>query len=284
MAQRMPARTRVRGELTRVHPRLSINSLSTARWTLSQDLDLYARLGIGRAGLYVDKLEAAGSGTAVEQVLAAGISVSHVFTRGPTPSDPSRWPDERARLIDAVEVGAGVGAPLLSLTTGPAGGLPWDRAVEGLAEALAPVQAAAEGRGMQVAIEQTLPVRVEIGFVHSLRDSVEVAHRTGLRVVMEANYCSGERDLASTIRAAAPVLGMVQLSDLVPPSTTIPDRAVPGDGVLPLASIIEMTLAAGYAGAFELETMGARIEEEGYESACRRGLAVLDELLTAAGA
>ena len=77
---------------------------------------------------------------------------------------------------------------------------------------------------------------------------------------------------------------MVQLSDLVPPSTTIPDRAVPGDGVVPLTEIIGLMLAAGYEGVFELEMMGARIEEEGYERACCRGLGVLDRLLTAAGA
>jgi len=146
------------------------------------------------------------------------------------------------------------------------------------------VSEAAAGLGMRVAIEQTLPVRVEIGFVHNFRDSIEVARRTGLRVVMEANYCFAERDLAGTIQTGVPLVGMVQLSDLVPPSTTIPDRAVPGDGVVPLAEIIDLTLGAGYGGVFELEAMGARIEEEGYEGACRRGLNALDQLLTAAGA
>jgi len=267
-----------------MHPRLSINSLSTARWTLEQDLDLYARLGITHAGLYIDKLEAAGRGSGVEQVVAAGVTVSHVFTRGPTPGDRSRWAEERARLVDALDLGAAVGAPLLSLTTGAPGALAWEEAAAAFAEALAPVTEAAAARGMQVAIEQTLPVRVEIGFVHNLRDSIEVARRGGLRVVMEANYCFGERDLAETIESGASLLAMVQLSDLVPPSTTIPDRAVPGDGVVPLARIVELTLAGGYAGPYELETMGARIEEEGYEGACRRGLAVLDQMLTEAGA
>src|SRR5579862_9196119 len=266
-----------------MHPRLSINSLSTAGWTIEQDLDLYDRLGIDQAGLYIEKLEAERR-SAVDRVRAAGLKVSHVFTRGLTPSDRSRWPEEQARLIHAVEMGAALGAPMLSLTTGPAGPLSWDQAVLALGEGLAPVSEAAAGLGMHVAIEQTLPVRVEIGFVHNFRDSIEAAGRTGLRVVMEANYCFGERDLAATIETGASLVGMVQLSDLVPPSTTIPDRAVPGDGVVPLAEIIDLTLAAGYRGVYELEAMGARIEQEGYERACQRGLAVLDQLLTAAGA
>jgi len=45
-----------------------------------------------------------------------------------------------------------------------------------------------------------------------------------------------------------------------------------------------MLVEAGYTGPFELEMLGPRIEEEGYEAACRRGVAALSEILTAAGA
>jgi len=41
---------------------------------------------------------------------------------------------------------------------------------------------------------------------------------------------------------------------------------------------------SGYAGVFELEMLGPRIEAEGYASACRRGVAHLDAVLAAAGA
>jgi sugar phosphate isomerase/epimerase len=69
------------------------------------------------------------------------------------------------------------------------------------------------------------------------------------------------------------------VSDLVPPSTTIPDRAVPGDGVIPLGDVLGVVLGAGYVGPVELEVLGPRIEAEGYEPALRRAVIVLDELL-----
>jgi sugar phosphate isomerase/epimerase len=72
---------------------------------------------------------------------------------------------------------------------------------------------------------------------------------------------------------------LVQLSDYVYGDRSLPCRAVPGDGDIPLASIIGATLEAGYAGAFELEMVGPRIEEEGYGSAITRGVAYLDALL-----
>jgi sugar phosphate isomerase/epimerase len=87
--------------------------------------------------------------------------------------------------------------------------------------------------------------------------------------------------LTASLSEAGPLLGLVQLSDLVPPSTVLPDRAVPGDGVIPLGRIISQVLAAGYDGPLELELLGPRIEAEGYEAACRRAVARLSQMLAA---
>jgi sugar phosphate isomerase/epimerase len=54
---------------------------------------------------------------------------------------------------------------------------------------------------------------------------------------------------------------------------------VPGDGDIPLASILRNLDAAGYGGAFELELVGPQIESEGYESAIRRAIDRSDALL-----
>jgi sugar phosphate isomerase/epimerase len=232
----------------------------------------------------VDKLTAAGPDRSVALVQAAGIEVTQLCCPGISLSDRAGWADDRARLLDVLDLAVALGAPCVGTTTGPAGGLPWDEAATALGRALEPVAEAATSHGVVLAIEQTLPVRVEIGFVHSLRDSVDVAARFGLGVIMESNYCFNERRLPDTVRAAGPRITRVQVSDLVPPSTIIPDRAVPGDGVIPLTALIQMMVAAGYTGPFELEMIGPRIEQEGYEAACRRGIAALSDMLTAAGA
>jgi sugar phosphate isomerase/epimerase len=263
-------------------PRVGLNSLSTASWTLAQDLALYDRLGVGRAGLFVDKLEAAGPDAAVEQVGAAGLRVDHVFSRGIPLADRSAWPGERTRLLEAVDMAVALGAPILTVTTGPAGPLPWEAAADACGEALGPVVVAAGRRGIRIALEQTLPIRPEIGFVHSFADTLVLARRLGAVAVLEANYAFAERGLAASLAGAGPLLGVVQISDLVPPSTVVPDRAVPGDGVIPLDRLIGQVGAAGYGGPFELELIGPRIEAEGYEAACRRAVTSLGLLLAAA--
>jgi sugar phosphate isomerase/epimerase len=96
---------------------------------------------------------------------------------------------------------------------------------------------------------------------------------------METSSCFAERNLHDTIASAADVMAHVQLSDFVVGSLCTPDRAVPGDGDIPLARILEHLDAAGYSRAFELELVGPRIEDEGYASAIARGVAYLDALL-----
>lgn len=261
---------------TAVHPRLAVNSLSTATWSLEQDVELYAILGVSSVALYFDKLAATGSERAMKLVRDAGLRTVHVFTRGFTLHDPSTWPEDQARLGSALDVAAELGAPWFGITTGPAVELSWDEAADALAHALEPVRRDDIG----ITVEQTLPIRPEIGFVHSLRDSFDLAARLDLGVTMECNYCFAERDLASTVAANVHRLATVQISDLVVPSTMVPDRAVPGDGVIPLRDVLTTVLDAGYEGPIEIEQLGPRIEAEGYEAALRRALTAADELLS----
>jgi sugar phosphate isomerase/epimerase len=101
-------------------------------------------------------------------------------------------------------------------------------------------------------IEPTNMLFANVGFLHTLRDTVEVAQRTGLGVCLDVQHCFTERDLRGSIRRAAGSLGLVQLSDWIPGRRT-PFRAVPGDGAIPLERIVAATLEDGYAGLFDLE-------------------------------
>ncbi|MCU1484894.1 MAG: Xylose isomerase domain protein barrel [Actinomycetia bacterium] len=250
-----------------------MNSLSSASWTLEQDLDLYAELGVTGVSLFLDKATAVGVDKAAD--LLAGFDVVHVFARGFTLHDPATWPDDQARLREGVELAAALGAPWFGMTAGAAGRLSWDEAAAALGRAIEPLAV----DGVRLAVEHSLPVRPEIGFVHSLKDCIELADRLGVGATMEVNYCFAERDLPATLAAGAGSLATVQVSDLVPPSTVLPDRAVPGDGVIPLADVLALVLGAGYAGPVELEMLGPRIEAEGYGPALRRAVAALDAIL-----
>ncbi|MGH7822959.1 MAG: TIM barrel protein, partial [Candidatus Binatia bacterium] len=125
----------------------------------------------------------------------------------------------------------------------------------------------------------------DLSFVHTLRDALDLAVMLDVGVCMEIQSCWAERGLAATVAkaVAAGRLALVQVSDTVVGSVTTPDRAVPGDGDVPLARILGDVFRAGYAGVFDLELVGPRIEAEGYASAIRRSVGVLGRLLDALG-
>lgn len=266
-----------------MHPRLSVSAVSSWAWSLDEDLAFWTGAGIDRVGLSFRKLEEAGLDAGVARVRSAGLGVSNIVELGWWDlADRSTWPAQQDRLLAAVDAAATVGGCLV-LTTGPAGPLEWDAAAVALAEALDPVRAAADAVGVVVTIEHTGPLRLDLSFVTTFRDGVDLARMLGVGVCMEVNSCFAERSLAATIGAASDVLRHVQVSDFVIGSLCTPDRAVPGDGDVPLGRIIGAALDSGYAGAFELELVGPRIESEGYAAAIERGVARLEALLQAVG-
>ena len=142
----------------------------------------------------------------------------------------------------------------------------------------------ARALGIPFAVEHTNSLRVDVGFVHSLRDVVDLARRLGTGVCMEVNACWAERELASTIASSMDVIRLVQVSDFKIGTLATPDRRVPGDGDIPLARIIRQVLDAGYGGVFDLELIGPLIDAEGYESAVPRAAEVLGSMLGELGA
>jgi sugar phosphate isomerase/epimerase len=164
-------------------------------------------------------------------------------------------------------------------TTGPATPLTWEEAADALEQALAPVLHEARTLGVRFAIEHTNPLRVDVGFDHTLRDVIDLARRLDTGVCMEVNACWAERALAQTVRGGIDRIALVQVSDFRVGTLCTPDRLVPGDGDIPLARIVRLLLDAGYGGWFDIEVVGPRIDEEGYASAIPRAVAAVEGLL-----
>ncbi len=264
-----------------MHDRLSVSAVSSWRASFEDDLAMWDRLGVGCVGLSLRKCEGTGLERVAERVRAAGLRVSNVVECGwCTLDDPATWPSYQRRLLAAIEMMRVVGAPVLVLTTGPAGPLDWDAAAGALRRVLEPLRAPAGDAVVQIAIENTSPMRLDLSFTTTLRDTVDLAETLDLSVCLELNSCWSERAFGETVDRAGSRLVHVQVSDGRVGSLTTPDRLVPGDGDIPIGSRLDALRAAGYAGAFEVEMVGPRIDDEGYEPAIRRAIAYLDGVLS----
>ena len=263
-----------------LHERLSVSAVSSWRATFDEDLALWERLGVGHVGLSLRKCEEVGLDIAARRVRDAGLRVSNFVECGWCElADAATWRAYRDRLVAALDAMRTVGAPVLVLTTGPAGPLVWEDAARALREVLAPVIPAANAASVRVAIENTSPMRLDLSFATTLRDTVDLADQLDAHVCLELNSCWAERGFDATVARAADRIAHVQCSDALAGSLTTPDRLVPGDGDIPLSSRLDALARAGYAGAFEIEMVGPRIEAEGYEAAVGRAIERVDALL-----
>jgi sugar phosphate isomerase/epimerase len=268
-----------------MHARVSLSAISTFGWELDRDLAFYAEAGITNVGISMAKLDRFGWDDGTARIVESGLRVGNLIGLGPFRlAEPAQWDAQRDRLHHALETATAIGAECMVLTTGPPGPLPWEEAADALELALAPVLTEAKARELPVAIEHTNSLRMDVGFVHTLHDAVDLARRLDIGVCMELNACWAERGLAATIATGIDRIRLVQVSDYAVGTLSTPARLVPGDGDIPIERILSLVLAAGYPGCFDLELIGPRIEEEGYEAATRRAIVSLTDVLDSLGA
>src|SRR4051794_36761457 len=266
-----------------MHPRACVSAISTFGLALDEDLAFWARHDIDTVGVSVAKLERFGwvEGTRlVADAVARGLRVANLIGLGPFHlADPMQWTKQQERLLHTLDTAVAVGAGCMVFTTGPFAPLSWEEAADALEAALKPVLKVARERKIPFAIEHTNSLRVDVGFVHTLRDAIDLARRLDTGVCMEVNACWAERALATTIRDGIDLIRLVQVSDFKVGTVASSQRLVPGDGDIPIRRILNDLLTAGYRGSFEIELIGDAITTEGYDAAVPRAVAGLDALL-----
>jgi sugar phosphate isomerase/epimerase len=266
-----------------MHPRLSVNALSSLNWSFDQDLALWRDLGVHHAGLLISKMEPDREAKAA-QLHAAGIRPATLVCGCFTLSAPETWDRTRAALNGALDLVAAMGGGSVYCTPGRTTGQPWAKVLEAFAEAVAPCVAHAGRRGVPLAIEPT--VRTDVSFVNTLSDAVDVAELTGVGLIVDFGNCWMERDLREVLQHAGPHISLVQICDVVIGSSGKPSpggRVHLGEGELPLHRLMQEVIDTGYGGLFDLEVLGPAIEAEGYAPALRRGVAHASSLLAELG-
>ncbi len=187
-------------------------------------------------------------------------------------------------LLHTIEQASQLRANTVYLLTGGRGELAWEAAADRFAALVAPCLDAARAAGITLLVENASGFNADIHIAHTLDDTTALARAAGIGVCIELHACWFEARLAEKLRRAMPHTGPVHVSDYVLGDRTAPCRAVPGDGVIPLASILGDILEAGYDGMFDIELVGERIEREGAQAASARACDYVSQLLTTLGA
>lgn len=269
-----------------MHPRVCLHQVAFMKESTTTFIEHCRAIGVGHMTLVSPLLLQSGGLDEARRALAAGgprcTTVNHPFAMYPDlEKDSGR---ATAELLRAIDIAAALGAQNIYLVTGSRGALDWEAATERFAALIAPCRPLAREKGVRLLVETASCFNTDIHIAHTLDDTIALAQAAGIGVCIELHACWFEGGLAGKFRRAMPLTGLVQVSDYVPGDRTAPCRAVPGDGTVPLERLLGDLLATGYAGVFDLELVGPRIEAEGARAATTRAAERLSEILTRLGA
>lgn len=261
-------------------PPISANPFGFALRPVAEDISEFVAAGlpaisVGEWRLAAHDWDAEVAALCASPIPIASIVVANLFTL----DQPARWPQERDRVIRTLAAAGRCRTPVVCSTTGPAGSLTWEQATDALARAVGPCLDEAARLGVALCFETTCQLRQEVGFVYTLRDQLAVADATGLSIGLDLYWAWREAGLLESVERAGDRLCLVQVSDWVPGTLSMPDRAVPGDGAIPLSSLLNAIRASGYTATMDLELLGPRITAEGPINAVKRGTRALTAML-----
>lgn len=253
-------------------PFVAVNTLCLAPAPFVAQVDMVARLGAPAISPQVEDFAYCPRDVAVRALRDAGLSAALLTHRAFGFTTPQLAAEQRERLNRTIDLAHAVGAPAVCMTSGGRGDLTWREAAARFAEAIAPCAEHARAAGVTLGLEPTSHLYADASIAHRLSDVVTLARAGGIGVGMDLFPCWTDADIEEAIAAAGPICAFVQVSDYVYGDRGLPCRAVPGDGAVPLPRLLQLILAAGFRGAFDLEVFGPRLEAEGREAGLRRAI------------
>jgi sugar phosphate isomerase/epimerase len=266
-----------------VHPAISINTLCYAPAWLDSHADITARLGSRGISPDLDQVLAFGVSETARLFRDAGLAVATLTHRAFGFASAQETAAARERLGRTIGIAQDIGAQSVIMTTGGRGTLGWDEAADAFAQAIAPCAEQARSAGIAMGIEPTSHLYADVSIAHRLTDTVEIARRAGIAVMVDVFACWVDADLDAALARAAPMTGVAQICDYVHGDRGLPCRAVPGDGAIPLERIVSGLAQGGFRGWYDLEIIGPRLQAEGQEAGLARAGAFIGALLEQAG-
>jgi sugar phosphate isomerase/epimerase len=245
--------------------RLSLNQITTDRWSLKEAAEGCARACVPWIALWRHKVADAGLSESRRIVRDAGLKVSSLCRGGMFPAATAA--ERRARMDDnrrAVDEAAELGTDTLVLVCGPAPDRDIAAARAMVEEGIAELAPYARERGVKLGIEPLHPMyAAERSVVNTLAQANEIAERytpDEVGVVVDVFHVWWDPDLYRQIdRARGRILGFHVSDWIVPTPDMLMGRGMMGDGVIEIRRIRAAVEANGYKGPIEVEIFNRAI-------------------------
>lgn len=262
---------------------LSMNEMTTYRWSFDEDLLKYREAGYTAIGVWLRKLRDFGEERAVELIEESGLEVSSVSWEGGfTGADASTAEENIASARDTLDLCAEIGAKCLVLYTGGRNGHTRRHAERLFRCALDQILPQAEEAGVPLAVEPMHPACADgWTFMTSLESALELVEEyetPALRVAIDTYHFPVEGPELAVLRELARYAAVVHLGDYSDPHGVDQARAPLGEGLAPLAKILDALSRGGYRGFCDVKLMGPEIGPCEYDELLRQSLSTFREL------
>ncbi len=256
---------------------LSLNEISTMKWSFDRDVEEYARLGVAAIGVSKSKLLRYGKPAGLRLLKESGLRASCLFTGTRFAiEEPAGWPAQREVMLADIDLAAELQAGKVVVLTGPAVRPHYSEAAAHFVAQVRELLPFAQASGVRLALEHHLGVALDVSFVNQAHDAYDLADEVDspwFGVNLELTHALTERWLYEDIATRASRIIHVQSGDYKLGTRTTSDRVPLGDGCLPLARTFDALENAGYKGYLDVETHGPQTEALGYEESLRRSVA-----------
>jgi sugar phosphate isomerase/epimerase len=236
--------------------RLAINQITTKRWSLAEAIAGYSRHGIKAIAIWRDKLAELGRRDAHRMLEDHGMrAIALSSVRIPLAPQLGRQSIADS-FHDVLEDAAEIDAASLLVIAGPPAATDGVTTKQLLADRLHILRSLAPA-GLKLVLEPLHPMFAStISPLNTLRDALDVCDQVeGIGVAVDVYNLWWDWELRQQIERAGPRLMAFHLSDWPPPSSggSLFDRAMMGDGCIPIREIRAWMDQAGYRGPHEIE-------------------------------
>ncbi|REK12407.1 MAG: sugar phosphate isomerase/epimerase [Planctomycetota bacterium] len=244
---------------------LSINEMTTYRWSFEEDLKHYKEAGIDAVGVWRQKMADCGEERALSLLHQSGLRVSNVLWAGGfTGSDGHTYEESVADARDAIALSSSLEAGCLVVYSGGRNGHTQNHARRLFASALRDLLPVAEDLGVVLAIEPMHPgCADEWTFLTGLDETLDLIEGLGssqLKLVFDTYQLGHESGILDRIGDLARHTAIVHLGDASAPPEHEQNRCSLGEGNLPLGDMVAAIQKAGYDGYYDVELMGEAVE------------------------
>lgn len=254
--------------------RLSICENTTPGWTFDQDVKNYRNAGIGAVGIGYDKIRHMEIET-VEKILRdSGLKASSLILAGFFTLSDNEREKRKSCITDtakAIELTHRLQANYLLILSGPPrlknGGM---KAAEQITKkSLLELAPLAADLNVKLGLEILHPMYLDTwSAICTLEQGINIiddidSEQVGL--VLDLYHIHWDPKLSEGIQRAAGKIFGVHIDDWrLPTEDILKDRAIMGDGIIPVRPIIREILDTGYQGFLEVEILSNRLSPTDY--------------------